>query len=310
MTSPLYYAAKNGCTSACGLLLDMGANICYEFELSPLTIAIECGHTDTVALLIDYNVNIDIRHLRPYSLLILAVKNRRLDIIKLILERGIDTHLINTAYLYATHLNDTDIMEWLRSNYNVRSIEHRELELLKDLKHGRDNIAKEGYVEATHVYLNTRWVRLDQILIMIAVEKTWNEDMFKFLIEYGADVDKFDSWLLGWELMEICKFRRPSSILAYLISHCYSTSDQSEKEEYTYKIKFLLSMGANIHRGYNGITPLHLAVDNGCIWVAQILLDHGADINYRTIEDETPLMWAVKGSNMYRFLIEHGANIS
>ncbi|TMW64652.1 hypothetical protein Poli38472_011532 [Pythium oligandrum] len=59
-------------------------------------------------------------------------------------------------------------------------------------------------------------------------------------------------------------------------------------------------------------TPLHLACQRGNTLVAKCLLDHGADVNARTLSDETPLLKATRMSNLetVKMLLARNAQIA
>ena len=61
-------------------------------------------------------------------------------------------------------------------------------------------------------------------------------------------------------------------------------------------------------KGGDGCTPLHFACD---VTTAQLLLDHGADIDYRDDDhDSTPAQWRIGAApEVSRFLLERGADI-
>ncbi|KAF7652561.1 hypothetical protein LDENG_00095230 [Lucifuga dentata] len=66
-------------------------------------------------------------------------------------------------------------------------------------------------------------------------------------------------------------------------------------------------------RNYEGLSPLHLAVQHGCKDLARMLLDSGADINAMDVKSgQSPLMHAVESSNsdMVHFLIENGCDVN
>ena len=44
----------------------------------------------------------------------------------------------------------------------------------------------------------------------------------------------------------------------------------------------------------DGMTPLHIACQNGHTRIAELLLDRGADINHKNTEGSTPLNLAIK----------------
>ena len=58
-------------------------------------------------------------------------------------------------------------------------------------------------------------------------------------------------------------------------------------------LKARVGMGARVNvrdKGYDGITPLHAAIETGNIEITQFLLDHGAKVNARDSLKRTPLM--------------------
>jgi ankyrin repeat protein len=79
-------------------------------------------------------------------------------------------------------------------------------------------------------------------------------------------------------------------------------------------LTLLLDHGANLEEesGPFRQTPLHLTSSNRRLEAAQCLIDLGADINARDIDDWTPLRWAVARENTQavRLLLEQGADVS
>ena len=74
----------------------------------------------------------------------------------------------------------------------------------------------------------------------------------------------------------------------------------------------LLGAGAtaDVASGPTGGTALHQAARRGCVSVAQALLDHGATIDARDAEEQTPLRRAVNCRQLpvVRLLVRHGAD--
>ncbi len=76
-----------------------------------------------------------------------------------------------------------------------------------------------------------------------------------------------------------------------------------------------LEQGADINaRNENGSTPLLLAVSNGNVNIAELLITQGADINARNSDGNTPLRLALDSQNIdwsiVESLIEKGADIN
>lgn len=60
----------------------------------------------------------------------------------------------------------------------------------------------------------------------------------------------------------------------------------------------------------HGLTPLHLAVENGSMDLARVLVEHGADVaaQKKGVSPQFHLACSLKGVGIPRLLVEHGAN--
>ena len=58
-------------------------------------------------------------------------------------------------------------------------------------------------------------------------------------------------------------------------------------------------------------TPLHFACHAGILDVVEYLLEHGADLEARTLNEATPLMRAIEASKpeLVQYLIDRGAKV-
>ena len=70
-----------------------------------------------------------------------------------------------------------------------------------------------------------------------------------------------------------------------------------------------LDVNANVHFNW---TPLFAASRNGHVDVAQVLLDHGADVNVADALGQVPLLWALDHGHpmLVQLLLKHGANVN
>jgi len=86
------------------------------------------------------------------------------------------------------------------------------------------------------------------------------------------------------------------------------------RDGYDVRVRFLIrnSAGVNVPSKTFGEIPLHLAARSGREDIAQILLDEGSEINYRTLLGFTPLHCAVFGGHeeMVKLLLASGANVN
>lgn len=155
-----------------------------------------------------------------------------------------------------------------------------------------------------------------------------NLDMVKFLVENGADINgKEISPLLAATYIG----SRTFDIVKFLIEHGANVNVRNKRGETPLynafcnsdgieMIKFLIKHGANVNAADNtdGETPIFVAprwIDEGYsqhLDKFTYLIEHGADINFRNKNGETPLMIAAKFNKIAaaRILIEHGADIT
>ncbi len=103
-------------------------------------------------------------------------------------------------------------------------------------------------------------------------------------------------------------------IAAFLLAGCSSRSKEQlrEIEEIEQRVK-QNPAAANLDDG-NG-TPLDVAVLNNYMELAEFLVEHGANVNARDRNNETPMHRAVisdrtRDHEMMRFLLRHGADVN
>lgn len=136
--------------------------------------------------------------------------------------------------------------------------------------------------------------------------------MAQFLADLGAPVSTCTATLLGSKDLvkrliqedKGCLRERGAHDIA-LLAYTAFAAEQVDIAE------FLLKAGADVQVRSLGQTTLHIAASKGHIELAQLLLDHGADVNATAQmrgTDKTPLAIAVetKQSKMAEFLIGRG----
>jgi len=80
------------------------------------------------------------------------------------------------------------------------------------------------------------------------------------------------------------------------------------------EVKLLISRGKRVNvrnRNYDGNSPLHFAVENGNLEIAEVLLNAGAKIDFKNSDKRTPLMMLDEDATpeLINLLLRHGAKI-
>lgn len=154
--------------------------------------------------------------------------------------------------------------------------------------------------------------------------KSKREDMVKFLLARGADIQSIDKE--GHTILHRVVVDEPkSSLIELLIDNGIEPDARDEQGETVLHlavkrrqkttVKVLLKKGADIHAISKGrMSSLHMAVDSYTIDEAliKLLLQQGADISARTHEGKEALhISAGRGyENLVRLLLDEGANVN
>ncbi|KAJ8664853.1 hypothetical protein QAD02_006515 [Eretmocerus hayati] len=186
-----------------------------------------------------------------YALLIIALKRKRKEIVKLLLNKGCRTQKVpkakncDTPFHYAVKLSDLDIVKMLLDRNT--SINDRD---------------QKGDTPLTHAMKNNSHLIVDLILSACAHDTN------------ATDSDNLSHFHVA------CMRNHLDAVKQYL--------------KHGVDVNSPVNLTA---RGWPGFTALHFAVDNECIEVVELLLDHNADISIKNAEHMTSLHLAVNKKN-------------
>lgn len=241
-----------------------------------LVMLIEPKNLNKILFLLNLPVDISQSDDQNRTMLLIAIHDENIEILKEILER-----IKNDSEHLNFILNQSDNEGFSPLDYAVLKNNKRIVQLLLDAGAAID--WKDGYDNPLH----------------IAALHGYKDMITELLWRNPAIVNIRDSMN-----------RTPLDLV--LFNNGLDRDSQLRQES----IEVLLSFGAKVDTFWNGYTPLHLAAGFGCYNIAQILLQSGADANIRFNNSgiETPL-WSVAlhdnvSIDMMLLLLEHGAVIN
>ena len=141
-------------------------------------------------------------------------------------------------------------------------------------------------------------------------------DIVKFLVENGADVNakedkyKYSPFRVAAEEghLAVMKYLFEKGVdISQLDSYGWTALHQTASKGYTDCVQWLVDNHVDpMIKSVKGCTALHRAAN---VKIAQLLLDHGANINEKDMYGITPLFWASNNNRpeVVRFLLAHGA---
>lgn len=154
----------------------------------------------------------------------------------------------------------------------------------------------------------------------LALNRAGNKAVVELLLAHGADLHGRD-WIGRTPLEDAAAGGRVEAMAALLVHEnkenvmsAASAALQAAAAEGRYHaVEYLLTHGADVNaRCYNGNTPLSWAVGYRNLNVAHLLLLHGADVRIPSDDGKTPLHWAAQADDlqMAKLLLEYRANVN
>jgi ankyrin repeat protein len=221
-------------TTAIGMSNDRGS--------TALHVAAENGHFQIAELLLDRGADLEAIDVDGDTPLMCAAIGGHSEIYKMLLSRGADADILN--------INENGVLHYAAMGGSVEIV-NLMLDSGQDIN--AQNAQNQGGVTP----------------LMAAVFNN-RQEVVKFLLEKGADIEASDSY-----------GRTPLSMAV-----------QENKQEL---VKFLLDKGADIETlDTYAYTPLYVARATGNVDMAQLLLDNGANV-------DDPVGWAARALNNENF---------
>lgn len=230
------------------------------FGNRPLQLASARGYRKLVIALLDNDVNINQTDARGDTALIVAVKNKNTEIVKLLLERGADHGLTNKKKQSAVDLayaGDSPASKALFTRYGIKPRMVVQEKSVSSLDVFKTSVDKYGARYAGWPLLN------------IAIEVGENS-ISKQLIAQKPDLNSTDPD--GNGVLHIAARKGDAVILKQLLVHGASVNAVNNRNE----------------------TALYLAVESTCLKCVIMLLNNKADPSIATKLDITPLETAIQ----------------
>jgi ankyrin repeat protein len=149
------------------------------------------------------------------------------------------------------------------------------------------------------------------------------EEAVRLLLERGADINAVDS--AGMSAVDFAFLAERASGAARLTRHLVSEGAGFDANAIVYgrarrldlvistgnleMTRFLVEQGADVNAVMYVFAPLENAAARGYLKIAELLLEHGADVDLRGKDGSPPLRWAVERghADVVDLLLEHGA---
>ncbi|CAG9980499.1 unnamed protein product [Clonostachys byssicola] len=320
--SALQTASSFGYENIAVLLIDHGADVNSEGGefCTALQAASYSGHESIVRLLIDHGANIDIKGGKYGSALVAASTKCHGDIVQTLIAAGADVNIdggskFGTALQCASATGHLQIVEKL-------------------LDAGAD-VDSEGGTDGTALHaavMKGHWRVVDALLEanasadkaclgkskspnpLYAAAKLGDRKLVERLLAHGADVD---AWSVNYGTALIIASSKGHLEVVELLLDAGADIDlfgrldgsalyEASSHGHDVVVRHLLAKSADVNAG----NPLLAALQNGHIGIADLLRDHGADIDAPSGHYSSALSWASgKGkANLVRTLLDHGAD--
>lgn len=292
---------------------------------SPLWWAAYNGHASVVEILLQLNVNIEVKDSLQFSTpLKLAARHGAVSTVRLLLQNGADVESGNKSELLNLQvITMTAFSRLLCSRVNhphtYRKVDECRTPLESAVKRGHKEISALLLKNGAKTEIRTKYQPTISAL-HIAIT-TGRDDMVDLLLKHGADMEMRDED--GSTALQIAA--KSNAAITELLLKSGADIDSQDKDGLTALqiaakaasqsvVEILLAHGADVEIQDNkGWTVLHHASwHDESSSIVKLLLAKGGDTEAKNEEAETPLIIAIRYGSLgtVKALIEHGADMA
>lgn len=320
--SALQTASSFGYENIAILLIDHGANVNSEGGEfgTALQAASYSGHESIVRLLIDHGAKVDIQGGKYHSALVAASKKGHEFIVQTLIAAGADVN-IDGGFQFGTALQ------------NASAKGH--LQIVQNLLDAGADVDSDGGTDGTALHaalMKGHWRVVDVLLEanasankacpgryksptpLYAAAELGDKKLVERLLAHGADVG---AWSVNYgTALVIASSKGYLDVVEVLLDvgadidlygRLYGSAlYEASSHGHDAVVRNLLAKGADVNAG----NPLLAALQNGYIGIADLLRDHGANIDAPSGHYSSALSWASSEgkAKLVRNLLDYGAD--